>query len=524
MSNKKPESKGTETASWSMIGRSTKETIESIIIAFILAFVFRAFIVEAYRIPTGSMAPTLYGAHQQTRCPDCGYDYAFEIQQRPPRITVCPNCKWLVRTSSLTKDGVLQVDGGDRILVMKLGYELADMFPSLKSSLGPNRWDVVVFKNPSNPDVNFIKRLIGLPGEKIELVDGDVYVNDKIARKTDIAKKSLWMLVYDNDYLPTRRGDRVDPRDLPGWVAVDKTPLWGTSGRVLTFRGNEKNQSGAVEFNGPIHDFYGYDDPDMQAAGRHYVVSDVKLEFMLNVNKGEGEFDLVLSKRDDVFIARIDTQGKAKLLRTTRSDYLSGKANPTVLMENSFPAISPESPRIVRFENLDYRVQLAIDDHVVLQTTDAQYSPNIKKLRYAPVENNSPIVRVSAKNIDLELWHVSLMRDIYYRFVQIQTPTDIYNPLQGKLGHGVAGNAIQLGPADYYVLGDNSPESMDSRLWYEVGPHLTKAYNDGRYQIGTVPADQMVGEAFFVYWPAWLRILQSGLPIVPNVGEMRFIR
>src|SRR5947207_11347423 len=52
-----------------------KETIESILIAFILAFIFRAFVVEAFVIPTGSMAPTLMGAHMRFRCEDCGYQW-----------------------------------------------------------------------------------------------------------------------------------------------------------------------------------------------------------------------------------------------------------------------------------------------------------------------------------------------------------------------------------------------------------------------------------------------------------------
>src|SRR5256714_15557232 len=52
-----------------------KETIESILIAFILAFIFRAFVVEAFVIPTGSMAPTLMGAHMRFRCEDCGYEW-----------------------------------------------------------------------------------------------------------------------------------------------------------------------------------------------------------------------------------------------------------------------------------------------------------------------------------------------------------------------------------------------------------------------------------------------------------------
>src|SRR5690242_21075953 len=62
---------------------SVKETVESILVAFILAFIFRAFVVEAFVIPTGSMAPTLYGAHMRFRCPDCGY--SFDVGYSAPR-------------------------------------------------------------------------------------------------------------------------------------------------------------------------------------------------------------------------------------------------------------------------------------------------------------------------------------------------------------------------------------------------------------------------------------------------------
>src|SRR5215510_5209458 len=79
-----------------------RDTIESIVIALIFAFVFRAFVVEAFVIPTGSMAPTLYGLHGQHRCACCDYPYAYGIreeQARPTDIpmsgsfaTRCPNC------------------------------------------------------------------------------------------------------------------------------------------------------------------------------------------------------------------------------------------------------------------------------------------------------------------------------------------------------------------------------------------------------------------------------------------------
>jgi len=63
-------------------GTNVKETIESILVAFILAFIFRAFVVEAFVIPTGSMAPTLLGAHMHFICPDCGYQ--FDVNYSSP--------------------------------------------------------------------------------------------------------------------------------------------------------------------------------------------------------------------------------------------------------------------------------------------------------------------------------------------------------------------------------------------------------------------------------------------------------
>src|SRR5690348_1812916 len=54
---------------------AVRETVESIVIAFVLAFLFRTFEAEAFVIPTGSMAPTLMGRHKDVDCPKCGYRY-----------------------------------------------------------------------------------------------------------------------------------------------------------------------------------------------------------------------------------------------------------------------------------------------------------------------------------------------------------------------------------------------------------------------------------------------------------------
>ncbi|MFO1003731.1 MAG: S26 family signal peptidase [Planctomycetaceae bacterium] len=83
----------------------TRETVEAVAIAFILAFVFKTFEAEAFVIPTGSMAPTLYGRHKEVKCDGCGLEYTVgasqEIDQESgvlnPHQRVsesrCPNCR-----------------------------------------------------------------------------------------------------------------------------------------------------------------------------------------------------------------------------------------------------------------------------------------------------------------------------------------------------------------------------------------------------------------------------------------------
>src|SRR2546430_1176608 len=50
---------------------SARDFVEQIVVAFILAFLIRGFEAEAFVIPTGSMAPTLYGQHKEVTCPQC---------------------------------------------------------------------------------------------------------------------------------------------------------------------------------------------------------------------------------------------------------------------------------------------------------------------------------------------------------------------------------------------------------------------------------------------------------------------
>ena len=108
-----------------------REYAEAIIIALILALFIRTFVVQAFKIPSGSMIPTL-----------------------------------LI---------------GDHILVNKFSYGIKNpLSGSVWVPLGsPENGDVVVFKFPENPSQDFIKRVVGIAGDRIEIKNKKLFVNGK---------------------------------------------------------------------------------------------------------------------------------------------------------------------------------------------------------------------------------------------------------------------------------------------------------------------------------------------------------
>ena len=109
-----------------------KEWLEPVVIAVILALIIRTFIVQAFKIPTGSMHPTLME--------------------------------------------------GDRIMVNKFIYKFRE----------PQRGDVIVFVSPEDKKKDFIKRLIGLPGERLEISNGLVLINDKAIETPSIIRERYY--------------------------------------------------------------------------------------------------------------------------------------------------------------------------------------------------------------------------------------------------------------------------------------------------------------------------------------------
>lgn len=588
-----------------------RDTVESIWVAIVLAFVLRAFLIEAFVIPTGSMAPRLMGAHWQLRCSSCGRDYDYGVpKSREGAVSLsavaggarCPSCGLFhVHRSDIPPSR------GDQVLVMKYLYHLGK----------PKPWDVVVFKNPQNNRENYIKRLIGLPGEDIEIVHGDIFVRNyaagetefRVRRKPPKAQEAMWQVVFDNDYQPSPAVHSAAPDGrrsfIPAWQPSRQTDAsqWQLDlegGRRFRFKGGRyaelalkltwppregRSLEQSREIEEDIEDatrrmfrpHYGYNiqrgpgSEDAQIDQDVDIVSDLKLSVVLWPGESDGTLQLGLTSFGHQFRGDVSTDGKAVLMY--RNPEITGGAWVQWGPMADLGRLSTGRGVAVELAYVDFRLSLRVDGREVLANTDRQQLATGGKLvlddyaalhqlvrRVQQQQEAIPVPRVSiaAKGGALEVNHVRLDRDVYYTSPTISGDAEGSAPLlkyaqdvldvsSGQPGWGTTGNPVRLRKAgegedpdldEFFVLGDNSPQSHDCRQWRKASPTLRLFKTDDgqfvrtdsgkpvpQYKLGTVPRYNMLGKAFFVYWPAGYQLpVLTNLSLVPNVGDMRLIR
>lgn len=502
MCSEKKEKKRSRKVSGKERAAEVANTFEWLITAFILAFLFRAFVMEAFRIPTGSMASTLKGAHFRLRCRQCGYRYDYGLGNfRLPRDTLprgplppmpsrCPSCGFYNETGRS-----MPAANGDRILVLKCIYQFFEA----------KQWDVVVFKNPLNPSENYIKRLVGRPGETVEIMDGDIYIDGQISRKPPKVQDELWMPVFDNDYQPVqpKRGlfnghEWEQPfRNVGGshWQVDQSSPV------------KFELDSPAGQINTMIYDtsigndfraVYAYDD----VRDYQYLpyCSDLMARFYVYLSEGQGRIGIEMSKYQTSYRAWVDSSGEMVIAK------VSDDGQVVELARGRADFGSQERGSLVRFANVDHELVFEFGEEKL--SFDLGRGPEDAGERTVDVE---PQVKIFGSGM-LTLSHVAIFRDIHY------TAKKYANSYEA--GRAIEGNPLKLEADEFFVLGDNSPNSEDGRWWSLRG----KGNNGISYRKGIVPRDYLVGKALFVYWPSGFRPYpRFPFGVIPNVGQMRFI-
>lgn len=127
------------------------------------SLLFAPFVAEAFVVPTNSMAPTIVGSHIPETCSECEKNSFASIHQRHPSRkqnlpSICDDFH-----SNLVEKPRGEVKAGDRVLSAKF--------------LAPKRWEIATFKYPGDPETNYVKRVVGLPGETVHIEDGSVFIN-----------------------------------------------------------------------------------------------------------------------------------------------------------------------------------------------------------------------------------------------------------------------------------------------------------------------------------------------------------
>jgi signal peptidase I len=192
----------------SSLGKAVLAWLPTLIpqIGFVLlaVLVVIPYLFEAFKIPTNAMAPTIIGQHLEAPCPRCGSPaYATpEPEQvalsKEPVLMICSR----ERRSCEVVDPPRAEHPGDRLVVNKL--------------ICPQRWDVIVFRYPENPEVNFVFRLAGLPGETVAIRDGAVWINGEKQTPPDSCKGIEYLARLDDGVLgrPTLWGSEGKPAKL----------------------------------------------------------------------------------------------------------------------------------------------------------------------------------------------------------------------------------------------------------------------------------------------------------------------
>ncbi len=537
-----------------------RQVVESFAVLAIAVVLFRAFALEGYIISTGSMAPCLLGYHKRIECPDCGYRFAFgvafdrEVTTNP--LVKCPNC-----SQSEIEVSHVPRNEGDQLLVCKHAFAMRD----------PHRWEIVVFLNPANPAQAYVKRVVGLPGEQIQVVDGDVAINGVLQRKSFEQQRAMRIAVFDQHFAAE------SPDWMPRWIG---TGGWGKLDDVFVRSADDADRYGWVQYlnwprqlnapptkrvhptdfgPNPITDNYGYN--RIFGMDEERPVRDLMLSARVTF-PATGRFCTVLQFNQQFAVCEFDLEdGHARLWLVDDDRQLA-----TVLTDDvepiaigALPSGCLNSEVEVEVSNFDQRLIVALNGTPLLShDVDGQWEvgsrpSQARRVGFQPVEIPSENGRLEdyptktlqaqteieiAGAAESERDDARPVRSGESGLTSSSRPSRATTTSSSPVRFGAVGGAFriqelrlyrdvhyvseagqhaidsphQLGDDEFFFLGDNSPVSLDSRGWKSPA----------------VPRRLIVGKPLMVHLPSKPTRIRIGEDVsyirLPDLDRMRWIR
>jgi len=481
------------------VGRGLRTTVEIAIVLVIVGLFAKSWILELRVVTTGSMAETVLGRHRTITCADCGYTFACgtDVEMMFDERAVCPNCD----DDQLAIDDFREVRG-DKVAIYKSVFAARD----------PRRWEVAAFRSPDDPRRILMKRIVGLPGELVQILHGDVYVNGRIVQKSLPEQRAVAVAVHDDRFRPKSESHFdirwQDETEAGGWLRQPggwshlgylTLKLSEFSHRPLDWKDGPSDEASRIDWltyhhlrratgtpslarEWPVTDIYGYN--QSLPVVHPNSVGDLMMVCRVRYH-GNGSLAFYATDGGESFVATIDVTDWSSELRH----------DGIVVATASWPPPSGEDEADLREP---FEVVLSLFDRRFLMAIDGQelFDHDFSDSAPPAAATSRPFAVGSLNGLRIDVDSLRIYRDVYYTAVARDDGSENDRP-------------VQLSEAEFFVLGDNSPLSEDSRRW-----------TGGR----AVTRGHLVGRPVFAS-PAPERVELGPVRIqVPRLGKIRYIR
>lgn len=441
-----------------------RENLVAFSVAIVMALVIKHFCLEAFRIPTSSMWPTLHGEG------DAGQD-----RQE------------------------------DRIVVDKWAYVLG----------GPERGDVMVFRYPLDRSRNFIKRVAGLGGEWMRIAEGDVWVRRdpgdpwRPATKRRRVREQL----YTQSYPPAPGAGGLERPTGTWWETEEGLDGW----RLESL---DRAEAARFEYEGGARSRLRYV-PTLHAQGSQSA-RDLRVRVRV-LPKGPGTLTLSWAPeggwRTDLALVIAEEAGAP-------SEVVFRQGSEPAVHEPLRVRLRPGRPTALEWEVVDGQVHVHVDG---VEQAVVPFD------RAVGGSEGRQALSITAEGAPLTLEGLRIDHDLHYSL----GGGDRHRPELGSP------QGLRVPDDSYFMLGDNTFSSSDSRAWEAGGVRLRDGReiwwnlsgHDGtgpshvrgsderrvvdvdgverrwhddeeaedlpRRWLSFVPRENVVGRAFYIFWPAW---------------------